>query len=52
MSCHFPRSGGKGLKATQVYPDGFGRKVCALHKPVLVLPAGLLQCDVHMHNHA
>ena len=36
-----PRTGGKGLKATQVYPNGFGKRVCALHGEVLVIPARL-----------
>ena len=30
--CCFPRSGDKGLKATQAYPQQFCSKICALHQ--------------------
>ena len=35
------RSGGKGLKATQVYPKAFGQRICQLHEELMVQPAQL-----------
>lgn len=29
------RTGGKGLKSTQVYPVGFGKKIASLHKDMM-----------------
>ncbi|CAK9017177.1 unnamed protein product, partial [Durusdinium trenchii] len=31
----FSGTGGKGLKSTQVYPVGFGKKIASLHKDMM-----------------
>lgn len=41
-----PRTGGKGLRATQVYPKGFGKRVCELHEGIMVHLAELYQKQV------
>ena len=42
QQCWILRTGGKGLKRTQVYPKGFGEKICSLHEATMVQLAGFL----------
>ena len=42
QQCWILRTGGKGLKYTQVYPKGFGVKIRSLHETTMVQLASFL----------